>query len=137
MKKGNYFNAQRRFNQALQFIHGHPLATAGLGHADIGAGLYLSAGYVLHSLLTFQPEMIDVEYDSNLLPPRIELVRAAVTIQNRLDSERDAGTYGFLLAYLGHQLHDQEMVERGLGVLKMYSDSDDPFVSLLQKIWGE
>ena len=135
--KGNYFDAQRRFNQALQFIPGHPLATAGLAHAKIGAGLYLSAGYVLQSLLSFQPEMIDVEYAEELLPPRIELVRAAVTAQNRLDIERDAGTYAFLLAYLGHQLHDQEMVEKGLQVLLLNTDSDDPLGPLLRKIWLE
>lgn len=137
LTKGNYFDAQRRFNQALQFVPGHPLATAGLGHAKIGAGLYLSAGYVLQSLLSFQPEMIDVTYGEGLLPSRIELVRAAVTVQNRLDVERDAGTYAFLLAYLGHQLHDQDMVEQGLRVLEMYTDSNDPITPLLRKIWLE
>ncbi len=137
LSKGNYFDAQRRFNQALQFVPGHPLATAGLGHAKIGAGLYLSAGYVLQSLLSFQPEMIDVEYDPSLLPPRIELVRAAVTVSNRLDIERDAGTYGFLLAYIGHQIHDREMVEQGLNTFQMYTDVDDPIVPLLRSIWLE
>lgn len=135
--KGNYFDAQRRFNQALQFIPGHPLATAGLGHAKIGAGLYLSAGYILQSLISFQPEMIDVEYDAHLLPPRIELVRAAVTVSNRLDIARDAGTYAFLLAYIGHQLHDQEMVETGLETLKIHTDADDPIIPLLRLIWLE
>ena len=135
LENGNYFDAQRRFNQALQFIPGHPLATVGLGHAKIGAGLYLSAGYVLQSLLSFQPEMIDVEYDTALLPPRLELVRAAVTVANRLDIERDAGTYAFLLAYIGHQLHDREMVEQGLQTLRLYVDSKDPLVPLLKSIW--
>ncbi len=135
LAKGNYFDAQRRFDQALQFIPGHPLATAGLGHAKIGSGLYLSAGYILQSLLSFQPEMIDVEYDDSLLPPRIELVRAAVTVRSRLDGERDGGTYAFLLAYLGHQLGDTEMIEQGLLRLQLYSDSDDPLVPLLKSIW--
>jgi len=135
LAKGNYFDSQRRFNQALQFIPGHPLATAGLGHAKIGAGLYLSAGYILQSLLSFQPEMIDVSYDSSLLPPRIELVRAAVTVRNRLDVERDAGTYAFLLAYLGHQIQDEEMVQQGLDTLEMYTDTTDPLVHLLRSIW--
>ena len=137
LAKGDYFDAQRRFNQALQFIPGHPPATAGLGHAERGAGLYRSAGYVVKSHVSCQPEMIDVEYSEGLLPPRIELVRAAVTVKNRLDTERDAGTYAFLLAYLGHQLHDLEMVEDGLRVLQMYTDSDDPIMPLLRKIWLE
>ncbi len=130
-----YFEAQKRFNQALQFIPGHPLATAGLGNAQIGAGLYLSAGYVLQSLLSFQPEMIDVTFDSSLLPPRIELVRAGVEITKRLKIERDAGTYGFLLAYIGHQIQDLDMVQRGLQTLQKYTDDDDPLVPLLKSIW--
>lgn len=135
LKSGNYFDAQRRFSQALQFIPGHPLATAGLGHSKIGSGLYLSAGYILQSLLTFQPEMIDATYGDGLLPPRIELVRAAVTVQNRLDVERDAGTYAFLLAYIGHQLGDKDMIENGLSHLTLHAEYGDPLVPLLTSIW--
>lgn len=134
---GEYFLAEKRFEQALRFIPGHPLATAGLGHANIGAGLYLSAAHVLQSLLSLQPEMIDVEYDPQLLPPRLELVRAAVAIQSRLDEERDGGTYAFLLAYIGHQLNDEEMVVRGIEVLEQRSGESDPIVPLLKSIWGK
>jgi len=132
-----YFLAERRFKQALQFIPGHPFATAGLGHSNIGSGMYLSAALVLQSLLSLQPEMIDVEYESYLLPPRLELVRAAVTIQARLDQERDGGTYAFLLAYIGHQLHDVEMVEQGLETLERRTGDTDPLVRLLKSIWLE
>lgn len=132
---GEYFLAEKRFEQALRFIPGHPLATAGLGHANIGAGLYLSAAHVLQSLLSLQPEMIDVEYEPQLLPPRLELVRAAVAIQGRLDEERDGGTYAFLLAYIGHQLNDEEMIERGIETLEQRSDGSDPIVPLLKSIW--
>jgi len=98
LTRREYFLAQKRFNQALRFIPGHPMATVGLGHANIGAGLYLSGGNVLQSLLSFQPEMIDVTYDSLLLPPRLELVRAAIAVKNRIEQDRDGGTYAFLLA---------------------------------------
>jgi hypothetical protein len=70
-----------------------------------------------------------------LLPPRIELVRAAVTVQNRLDVERDAGTYAFLLAYIGHQLGDKDMIENGLSHLTLHAEYGDPLVSLLTSIW--
>ena len=132
---GEYFLAERRFNQALRFVPGHPLATAGLGHANIGAGMYLSAAHVLQSLISLQPEMIDVVYESQLLPPRIELVRAAVAIQSRLEEERDGGTYAFLLAYIGHQLHDRDMIERGLHTLESRTGNSDPIVRLLKSIW--
>ena len=132
---GEYFLAEKRFNQALRFVPGHPLATAGLGHSNIGAGMYLSAAHVLQSLISIQPEMIDVVYESQLLPPRIELVRAAVAIQSRLEEERDGGTYAFLLAYIGHQLHERDMIERGLHALESRTGNSDPIVRLLKTIW--
>lgn len=137
LEEGEYFWAERRFDRALRLQPGHPLATAGLGHARIGAGLHLSAGHALHSLLSLQPEMIDVQYDEHLLPPRIELVTAAVEITNRLGEERDAATYGFLLAYIGHQLDDEEMISRGLDVFEGRVGSSDAFVSLLRTVWQE
>jgi len=134
-EKGEYFWAERRYDRALRFTPGHPLATAGLGHSRIGAGLYLSASLVLQSLLSLQPEMIDVTYAKNLLPPRLDLVKAAVLITGRLDEERDGGTYAFLLAYIGHQLADREMIERGLSVFEERDGANDPLVRLLKKIW--
>ncbi len=134
---GKYFLAEKRFNQALRFIPGHPMATAGLGHANIGAGLTLSASHILQSLFTFQPEMIGVMYEPQLLPPRIELVRVAVAIRDRLEEERDGGTYAFLLAYIGHQLQDKEMVAQGIAELERRANENDPIVPLLKYIWLE
>ena len=136
LAKGEYFLAKKRFTQALQFIPGHPMATAGLAHANLGAGFYLSASHVLHSLLSFQPEMIDVLYGPQLLPPRIELVRAGVAAKNRLDSERDGSAYAFLLAYIGHQLKDQEMLALGLAELEKHADEKDRLIPMLRSIWG-
>lgn len=135
LSKGEYFLAQKRFDQALQFIPGHPMATAGLAHANIGAGLYLSASHVLHSLLSFQPEMIDVKYGQHLLPLKIELVRAGIAAKNRLDSERDGSAYAFLLAYIGHQIDDEEMLQLGLKSLEEHAGENDRFVKMLQTIW--
>jgi len=135
LAKGEYFLAQKRFDQALQFIPGHPMATAGLAHANIGAGLYLSASHVLHSLLSFQPEMIDVEYGHHLLPPRVELVRAGIAAKNRLDTERDGSAYAFLLAYIGHQIQDEEMLQLGLEALEEHAGENDRFVAMLRAIW--
>jgi len=137
LAKGEYFSAQKKFNQSLKFIPGHPLATAGLGHSNIGAGLYLSAGNVLQSLLSFQPEMIDVIYEPQLLPARIELVRAGVAIGQRLDQKRDGPTYAFLLAYIGHQLQDKEMLQQGLESLLLHAEKGDPFIPLLNSIWRD
>ena len=132
---GEYFRAEKLFNQSLKFIPGHPLATAGLGHSNIGAGLYLSASHVMQSLFTFQPEMISVLYEPQLLPPRLELVRAAVSIENRLDESRDGEMYSFLLAYLGYQLQDRAMIEKGISKLEEGENKNDPMVQMLKHIW--
>ena len=137
LAKSEYFLAKRRFDQALRFVPGHPFGTAGLGHSNIGAGLYLSASHVLQSLLSLQPEMIDVMYDSQLLPTRLELVRAGVAIQQKLDEKRDGGTYAFLLAYIGHQIGDEEMLTMGLEALHEHQEEGDPFIPLLHSIWGK
>ena len=135
--RGEFFLAEKRFDQALMFIPGHPMATAGLGHANLGSGLYLSASHVLQSLFTFQPEMIGVRYEPQLLPTRIDMVRTAVAIRSRLDQERDGGTYAFLLAYIGYQLQDIEMIEQGLAELESRANKDDPVIPMLRYIWLE
>ncbi|MBC8201372.1 MAG: hypothetical protein H8E86_04930 [Planctomycetes bacterium] len=135
--RGEFFLAEKRFDQALMFIPGHPMATAGLGHANLGSGLHLSASHVLQSLFTFQPEMIGVRYEPQLLPTRIDLVRTAVAIRSRLGEERDGGTYAFLLAYIGYQLQDIEMIEQGLTELQNRANEGDPIIPMLEYIWLE
>ena len=79
--------------------------------------------------------MIDVMYDPQLLPPRLELVRAGVAIQQRLEEKRDGMAYAFLLAYIGHQIHDEEMLTKGIEALERGGEDKDPFVPLLRRIW--
>lgn len=131
---GDYLRAERRFNRALRFVRGHPLATAGMGHAQLGAGLYLSSALTLQSLLAFQPEMIDVQYASSLLPGQDELDRAISDLTRRIQGNADLDRYGFLLAYLGHQLDRPGLVEDGLNAMQQ-GGADDRFVQLLREIW--
>jgi hypothetical protein len=44
--------------------------------------------------------------------------------------------YAFLLAYIGHQINDKEMVALGLAELETHADDTDRFVPLLRSIWG-
>lgn len=134
LRDGEYFMAERRFTRALRFTPGHPLATAGLGHAQIGAGLFLSASLTLQSLLTHQPEMIDAAYDPALLPNPLRLDRAVETIRQRLASGRDEALYGFLLAYLGHQMSQRPLIEEGLAAMDA-SSPDDELLALLKTVW--
>ncbi len=132
---GEYFWAERRFARALRFTPGHPLATAGLAHAQIGAGLYVSAALGLRSLLADHPEMIDVRYAPSLLPNRVRLDLAARTVRERLEAEaRDRPLRAFLLAYIGHQTEDRALVAEGLDVLARVAP-DDPMLPVLRAVW--
>ncbi len=134
LRDGEYFFAERHFGRALRFTPGHPLATAGMAHAQIGAGLYASAALSLRSLLGEHPEMIDVKYDPGLLPNRVRLVQGVGTLQGRLSHGVEPGSSGFLLAYIAHQLDDSELIEEGLAAMDD-ADADDPLHDLLRRIW--
>ncbi|MHC4415067.1 MAG: hypothetical protein ACYS0G_07275 [Planctomycetota bacterium] len=135
LRAGEYFKAERRFVRALRFTPGHPLAIAGMGHAQIGAGLYLPAALILRRLLTHHPEMIDVRYGPELLPERVRLNIAVRTVREGMRREqRDRASYAFLLAYIGHQLGDQSLIVEGLNVMAEVSP-DDPLLELVDVVW--
>ena len=134
LKDGEYFWAEKRFGRALRFTPGHPLATAGLAHSQMGAGLHLTAALTLKSLLGFQPEMIDVVYDLSLLPDRSDLENTIREISQRIDREEDLDDYGFLLAYIGHQLDQPDLIRRGLNAMNR-ANQDLVFTDLLTRIW--
>ena len=134
LQSGDYLRAERRFNRALRFVPGHPLATAGLGHAELGANLYLSSALTLQTLLAFQPEMIDVQYAEHLLPAPEDMDRAISILTKRLRGDADLDRYGFLLAYIGHQLERPSLVTAGLQAMQA-ANADKSFVGILEQIW--
>ncbi len=132
LRDGEYFWAERTFERVLRFTPGQPLASAGLAHAQIGAGLYASATLTLERLFTEHPEMIDVRYDPNLLPSKARQLMAVSRVRELIAGvERDRSLHGFLLAYIGHQLEDRGMVVEGLAVMDPGELRD-----LLTKIWA-
>ena len=134
LRDGEYFWAESRFRRALRFVPGHPLATAGMAHAQIGAGLYVPAALTLRRLLATHPEMIDVQYDQSLLPNRIRLKTVIDALQRRLPEQRDRASNAFLLAYIGHQLDDRSLVKASLTIMGKVR-SDDPLLGLLKEVW--
>ncbi|MCP3905762.1 MAG: hypothetical protein GY715_19215 [Planctomycetes bacterium] len=134
LREGRYFWAEQRFARALRFIPGEPMATAGLAHTQIGAGLYLSASLTLRSLFEFQPEMIDAKYDPALVPNRPRLLRAVTTLEQRLEGGRDIATSAFVLAYIGRLLGDRTIVRSALDAMEAAAP-DDEMVPLLKAIW--
>jgi hypothetical protein len=132
MGQGEFFLAEQFFERSLRMIPGHPMATVGKAHAELGAGFYLTASINLQGLLAFQPEMIDVLYGPSALPADLDLAITELRTRLLLRDHRDH--YGFLLAYIGHQQGDQAQVEEGLDVMSKGVD-DTTFLQLLESIW--
>ena len=134
LKSGNYFAAERRFLQALDYRSGDPLIEVGMAHSQLGAGLYLSASLTLRNLLKTHPELIDTKYDRELLPAPERLAAALKLIRERVGAGEDQANYGFLLAYIGHQTADKPLMEEGLALVKG-NESLDTYGALLRGVW--
>ncbi len=132
--KGDYFKAERRFESALRMQPDHPMATAGLASAQIGAGLYLSAGLTLRKLFTDYPEMIDTRYAEGILPSRERLEAVAEVCRNRMNMGRDGAGYGLVLAFIGHQLDLPKLVEEGLLPMRQ-DEATESLAAVLRAVW--
>ncbi|MHC4868237.1 MAG: hypothetical protein ACYTE2_00895 [Planctomycetota bacterium] len=132
--EGEYFRAERRFESALRIQTDHPMASAGIASAQIGAGLYMSAGLTLRNLFTDYPEMIDTRYAADLLPPRDRLERVAETARERIALDRDLGGYGLLLGFIGHQIGDDAMTSEGVASMRL-ERSTERLAELVEAIW--
>ncbi len=134
LKKGEYFQAERRFTQAQSIASDNPLVEVGIAHAQLGAGLYLSAGLTLRSLFTENPELIDAKYDTELLPSGERLAQATQLMRSRIERGDDIAGYGLVLAYIGHQTGERALVEEGLKAM----DGNESLATareLLKGVW--
>lgn len=134
MNEGNSFSAEKRFEIALTMRPGDPRATAGMLHCQIGANLPGSAAITLRELLTNNPEMMDVTYSAQAMPPQARVEKAITSTRDLIRLGRDAADYGLLLAYMGHLLGDRAVIEEGLAALKG-SPADETMNGILRKLW--
>jgi hypothetical protein len=135
LSQEQYFRAERRFERALQFTPNQPMAMAGMSHAQFGAGLHLPASITLRRLLTRHPLMIDVIYDSSLLPSAEIAGEGFETLRRRIaDQPNMAGGLGLVLAYFGRQFSDRQAIEDGLRAMQQV-DPEDPLLDVLREIW--
>lgn len=134
MNEGNSFSAEKRFEVALTMRPGDPRATAGMLHCQIGANLPGSAAITLRELLTSHPEMMDVTYSAQAMPPQARVEKAISSTRDLIRLGRDTASYGLLLAYMGHLLGDRAVIEEGLASLKG-SPADDTMNGILRKLW--
>ncbi|MDX2016840.1 MAG: hypothetical protein SFY95_04260 [Planctomycetota bacterium] len=148
---GRYFDAEERFTRALSARPGDASARLGRAHAQLGAGMFISAAVNLRELLAEKPELAGVRYAPELLPAPARGV--TVTLQHR-EALKDADTAkaaALLLAYMGYQgltretldgpartSPDPQAIREGLDALERSpaaTESDRALVQLLRSVW--
>jgi hypothetical protein len=116
LAEGRYFDAEGRFALALALQPGDVMAQVGRVHAQLGAGLYLSAASNLRFVLSSHPEMVPVRYAAELLPQGERPAYLGEQLIKELD-KNEATALGqdaaLLLAYMGYQFDRAEWRTRG------------------------
>ena len=134
MYEGNAFVAEKRFQVALAIRPNDPFAIAGMLHCQISANLAASAALTLHELFVDHPEMMDVTWGPQTIPPRPRLEKALIEASRRIEAGRDVAQYGLLYAYIGHLLNNQDAVKSGLFALRG-TVGDENMAFILRKLW--
>lgn len=135
-----WFDAEERFTAALRARPGDPMAAAGRVHAQIGAGMLLSASVNLRNTFTAYPELIPATYPDELFPrgERLEGIRAllATRIEEGGSFAREAS---LLLAYVGWQSGRRADIEAGFAALGRINHragaAPDPLELVLRTVW--
>lgn len=145
---GRFFYAEERFTAALSLKAGDPMAAIGRVHAQLGAGMFLSAAINLRSLFTEHPEVVSLKFQAALLPPpdRIAILQERLS---ELAAPRDGKhrDLGLLSAYLGFQSGNAGAIKSGLALMaeppalgpdEKPADGPDQLqklAALLTKVW--
>jgi hypothetical protein len=146
IKADRSFDAEAFFSQAMSARasgDGDVLARAGRVHAQLGAGLYLSASTALRVLVTDHPEMLGVRYDPTIImtSPKFQKVTTELRAEIGKGMTAMGDNAALLLAYIGYQLDDGAMVREGLARLdSRRSQLDYSMIELLdaaRAVWGD
>ncbi|MFN7314771.1 MAG: hypothetical protein ACK5ZG_13095 [Phycisphaerae bacterium] len=151
LASGRYFDAEERFASALQIKPGDPTALAARLHAQLGAGLYLSAAMNFRQLILQHPEVTGIRYTGGTIPTRERMTSIAADLRANITNAANAGqpplaSDGLLLAYVGWQLGEPDTVRSGLDVAKRGSsgkagqnqptpEDNAALVELLEGVW--
>ncbi len=146
--QGRYFDAEERFTHALSIKPGDISSQLGRLHAQIGAGMVLSAAVNLQSLFSMYPEVVASRYTGKLLPEPKRIESLIIRLKERsgiqgpehsvrmLESNQIRVSSALLLAYLGYQVNDRDALVSGLAMVhQVGTDVDRRFASLLKQVW--
>ncbi|MGD9688943.1 MAG: hypothetical protein AB7K52_01690 [Phycisphaerales bacterium] len=140
---GDYFAAEGGFSMALIAKPRDPMARVGRVHAQIGAGLFISAAGGLRDLFAQHPEMAPTVYAPALLPAPARCEALIERIKRDLaDTGSGLSSDGALLmAYLGRQLDRPAWLGDGLREYDARTPENDAparaLGALLRRIWAE
>jgi len=140
LAKSQWFDAEERFSAALRLSPGDPMAAVGRLHAQLGAGLYLSAGVNFDRLFRANPELMAAKYDQKLLPRhgRLKRIDARLRLNTRNNSDL-AVSSALLMAYLGYQFDDRPTIEDAFAALDRIhaerGEEPDILETTLREVW--
>lgn len=134
MVDGKYLTAEKRYEQLTREVKDDPLLRAGLVNAQLGAGMFRSAGANLRALFAQHPELIAARYDAKLLPPKDRLQWVQQELQNIIKQGEGGKDAPLLMAYLGYQADSQQVVRYGLALAQKDAPRD-PLLVVVREIW--
>jgi tetratricopeptide (TPR) repeat protein len=143
LAKGRYFDAEDRFTRAIATAPGDPLAAVGRIHAQLGAGMYISAATNLRRVFADNPELIAATFASTLVPTPERALQIKARLRDELLKAAEKATLGrdaaLLLAYLGHITADQRAMREGVTEFRNRTPEDDDadlaLGELLERLW--
>ncbi len=134
LANGKYLTAESRYRQILLSSKGDPLPRVGLIHAQLGAGMFRSAGVNLRALFVQHPELIAARYEANLLPPESRMQWIQQELQSVISQGEGGKNAPLLLAYLGYQADSRQVVRYGMALAQSKSPRD-PLLLVIREIW--
>lgn len=147
LTQGRYFDAEERFTHALGIRRGDVTAQIGRMHAQIGAGLVVSASVNLQTLMSEHIEIVSRRYEGKLLPDEQRINELITSLRKRAmlderpayiaaESSRVQVACGLMIAYLGYQIDDQQQMNDGFSVVRrLGTDDDRRLIHLLDTVW--
>ncbi|MEZ6192000.1 MAG: hypothetical protein R3C45_12040 [Phycisphaerales bacterium] len=131
---GKYLTAESRYRQLILDVKDDPMPRVGLVHAQLGAGMFRSAGMNLRALFVQHPELIAARYDQKLLPPQDRLQWVQRELQTVISQGEGGKDAPLLMAYLGYQANSRQLVRYGLALAQSESPRD-PLLAVIREIW--
>lgn len=142
MAAGRYFDAEERFVRALGIRPDDVTAQVGRAHAQLGAGLFVSAAMNLRQLYEKHPELLGVRFTGVAIPPNPRLFSLVTDLRASLQRQADLKLSppedaSLLLTYVGRLLDDPAIMREGLASLRAANDGarTDAIPDLLETLW--